>query len=227
MKNLWFILIGIFMIFTLFFINFTDWHFDSLIKNATAVKVNVQTSTNIKVPNPTNNTMSVTTPSDSEHTHIQPQLSKETTQQNTHEETLPEDERIYKEEIAKASPKEVEVKSIQKPIVKTTTLSLDGATEVKMKIKAKEQKGIVKAKVSITHDMLTYAQAKKKGREANFITHITALVAKRVVYNISTSQFLSKNPLLKFSFKGQKGEELTIIYQQLKGEIFYASKKIK
>ncbi|PTB83978.1 thiosulfate oxidation carrier complex protein SoxZ [Sulfurovum lithotrophicum] len=96
-----------------------------------------------------------------------------------------------------------------------------------MKIKAKEQDGVVKTKVSITHDMLTYAQAKKKGREANFITHITALVAKRVVYSASTSQFLSKNPLFKFSFKGEKGEELTIIYQQLKGEVFYASKKIK
>ncbi|HFQ61876.1 MAG TPA: thiosulfate oxidation carrier complex protein SoxZ [Epsilonproteobacteria bacterium] len=96
-----------------------------------------------------------------------------------------------------------------------------------MKIKAKEKGGIVKAKVAITHDMLTYAQAKKKGREANFITHITGLIDKRIVYNASTSQFLSKNPLIKFSFKGKKGEELTIIYQQLKGEIFYASRKIK
>lgn len=100
-------------------------------------------------------------------------------------------------------------------------------TEVKMKIKAKEKKGIVKAKVSISHDMLTYDQAKKKGKEANFITHITGTVGDKVVYDASTSQFLSKNPLIKFTFAGKKGDELKITYTELKGGTFYASKKIK
>lgn len=99
--------------------------------------------------------------------------------------------------------------------------------EVKMKIKAKEKNGVVKAKVAITHDMLTYDQAKKKGKEANFITHITATANDRVVYDASTSQFLSKNPLIKFSFAGKKGEEFKITYTQLKGEVFFATKKIK
>lgn len=100
-------------------------------------------------------------------------------------------------------------------------------TEVKMKIKAKEKAGVVKAKVSISHKMLTYDQAKKKGVEANFITHITGTVGDKVVYDVSTSQFLSKNPLVKFSFAGKKGDELKITYTQLKGESFFASKKIK
>lgn len=100
-------------------------------------------------------------------------------------------------------------------------------TEVKMKIKAKEKAGVVKAKVSISHEMLTYDQAKKKGVEANFITHITGTVGDKVVYDVSTSQFLSKNPLVKFSFAGKKGDELKITYTQLKGESFFASKKIK
>ncbi len=100
-------------------------------------------------------------------------------------------------------------------------------TEVKMKIKAKEKDGMVKAKVAITHDMLTYDQAKKKGKEANFITHITATVGDKVVYDASTSQFLSKNPLIKFQFAGKKGDELKITYSQLKGEVFFATKKIK
>jgi sulfur-oxidizing protein SoxZ len=78
------------------------------------------------------------------------------------------------------------------------------ATEVKMKIKAKEKDGTVKAKVAISHNMLTYDQAKKKGKEANFITHITATVGDKVVYDASTSQFLSKNPLIKFSFAVKK-----------------------
>lgn len=100
-------------------------------------------------------------------------------------------------------------------------------TKVKMKIKAKEKAGVVKAKVSISHNMLTYDQAKKKGVEANFIAHITGTVGDKVVYDASTSQFLSKNPLIKFSFAGKKGDELKITYTQLKGETFFASKKIK
>ena len=100
-------------------------------------------------------------------------------------------------------------------------------TEVKMKIKAKEKNGVVKAKVAISHNMLTYDQAKKKGKEANFIAHITATAGGKVVYDASTSQFLSKNPLIKFQFAGKKGDELKITYTQLKGEVFYATKKIK
>lgn len=130
------------------------------------------------------------------------------------------------EEISEAYP-DVEIKTITKPIAKLSILSIESATRVKMKIKAREKAGIVKAKVSISHDMLTYAQAKKKGREANFITHIAGVVGKNVVYDASTSQFLSKNPLMKFSFKGKKGDILTIIYQDLKGKTFYDSKKIK
>jgi len=99
--------------------------------------------------------------------------------------------------------------------------------KVKMKIKAKEKNGLVKAKVAISHNMLTYDQAKKKGKEANFITHITATVGEKVVYDASTSQFLSKNPLIKFQFAGKKGDELKITYTQLKGEVFFATKKIK
>jgi len=99
--------------------------------------------------------------------------------------------------------------------------------EVKMKIKAKEKDGMVKAKVAISHNMLTYDQAKKKGKVANFITHITGTVGDKVVYDASTSQFLSKNPLIKFQFAGKKGDELKITYTQLKGEVFFATKKIK
>jgi len=116
-------------------------------------------------------------------------------------------------------------------LIATTTMADAPATaaptEVKMKIKAKEKDGLVKAKVAITHNMLTYDQAKKKGKEANFITHITATAGDKVVYDASTSQFLSKNPLIKFKFAGKKGDELKITYTQLKGEVFFATKKIK
>ncbi len=102
--------------------------------------------------------------------------------------------------------------------------------KVKMKIKAKIKGDVVKVKVGITHDMLTYDQAKKKGKEANFITHITGTVGDKVVYDASTSQFLSKNPLIKFEFKSsaaKKGDILRITYTELKGGVFYDEKKIK
>lgn len=96
-----------------------------------------------------------------------------------------------------------------------------------MKIKAKEKEGVVKAKVQIQHKMMTYIQAKKKGVEANFITHIIAKVGEKVVYELSSSQFLSKNPVLKFKFHGTKGELLEITWTDLSGKKVTESKKIK
>ena len=103
--------------------------------------------------------------------------------------------------------------------------------KVKMKIKAKDKKEYVGVKVLIKHDMMTYDQAQKKtgSRDnANFITHITATVGDKIVYDASTSQFLSKNPMIKFKFKGgKKGDTLKITYTDLKGGVFFDEKKIK
>jgi len=97
-----------------------------------------------------------------------------------------------------------------------------------MKIKAKLKGDVVGAKVLAKHDMLTYDQAKAKGVEANFITHISAKVGDKVVYDVSTSQFWSKNPQFKFKFKGaKKGDELTITWTDLSGKSVTESKKIK
>ena len=96
-----------------------------------------------------------------------------------------------------------------------------------MKIKAKEKDGIVKVKALIKHPMLTYDQAKNKGLEANFITRIVAKVGEKVVYEMSSSQFLAKNPLIKFRFYGEKGETMVIHWQDLSGENITETKKIK
>jgi sulfur-oxidizing protein SoxZ len=97
----------------------------------------------------------------------------------------------------------------------------------KMKIKVKEKDGIAKAKIQIQHKMMTYKQAEKKGVEANFITHIIAKVGDKVVYELSSSQFLSKNPVLKFKFPAKKGEVLEIRWKDLSGDEVVESKKIK
>ena len=97
-----------------------------------------------------------------------------------------------------------------------------------MKIKAKLKKDVVQVKVMAKHDMLTYDQAKKKGVDANFITHITAKANGKVVYDVSTSQFWSKNPQFKFSFKGAAaGDKVEITWTDLKGNTVTEDKKIK
>jgi len=96
-----------------------------------------------------------------------------------------------------------------------------------MKLKAKAKNGIVKAKVMMQHDMITYDQAKKKGVKPNFITYVTASVDGKIVYEASTSQFLSKNPILKYKFRGEKGKKLTMTWQDLLGNTKSSTKKIK
>lgn len=96
-----------------------------------------------------------------------------------------------------------------------------------MKIKAREKNGIVKVTVKMSHEMMTYAQAKKKGIEANFITHVSANVGEKLVYELSSSQFISENPILKFKFHGKKGEMLEISWTDMSGKKVVESKKIK
>lgn len=226
MKSLWFVLVGMLVVFTLFFIMFTDWSLDSLLKKSSPEKIQQPISTHTKAQDNTINTRTITTHTTTSDISNKHNEIKDNTEQNIQKE-LPEDELLYKEEISEAYLKKTDIKTIKKPIEKLSIVSIDGVTKVKMKIKAKEKDGVVKAKVAISHDMLTYAQAEKKGREANFITHIAGVVGTKIVYDVSASQFLSKNPLMKFSFQGKKGDILTIIYQDIKSKTFYDSKKIK
>ena len=96
-----------------------------------------------------------------------------------------------------------------------------------MKIKVKEKDGIVKVKIKLTHIMMTYAAAKKKAIEANFITQVIASVGDKIVYELSSSQFISKDPILKFKFHGGKGEMLEIAWTDMSGKRVAESKKIR
>ncbi len=97
-----------------------------------------------------------------------------------------------------------------------------------MRIKAKSKNGITTVKVMFKHPMLSYDEAKKKGKEANFITYVVANVEDKKVFEVSTSQFLSKNPYMKFAFKGDfKGKEIVISWVDLKGNKKTGKKKIK
>ena len=100
-----------------------------------------------------------------------------------------------------------------------------------MKIKAKVKGDIVKVKGQIKHEMSTYDQAgKRTGNrdDANFVTYITGNVNGKVVYEVSTSQFLAKNPIIKFKFKGAvKGDKLVITWTDRKGNTETSEGKIK
>jgi len=102
-----------------------------------------------------------------------------------------------------------------------------------MKVKAKLKKGVVKIKAMAKHDMMTYNQAEKKTGnkdDANFITHITGTCNGETVFDMSTSQFLSKNPIFKFQFKGdsfKKGDKVLMSWVDRKGGTGKGKGKIK
>lgn len=96
-----------------------------------------------------------------------------------------------------------------------------------MRIKAKAADGVVTVKAMFKHPMLSYDIAKKKGKEANFIVYVTGKVDDKLVYEASTSQFLSKNPYIKFKFKGEAGKELELSWIDLKGNTKSKKAKIK
>ena len=101
-----------------------------------------------------------------------------------------------------------------------------------MKVKAKLKNGVVKVKAMAKHEMSTYNQMEKKtgDREnANFITYMTATVNGEIVFEGSTSQFLSKNPIFKFQFKGigAKGDKVLMTWRDRKGKTGKGKGKIK
>ena len=96
-----------------------------------------------------------------------------------------------------------------------------------MKVKAKEKDGLVKVKVLAKHQNIGPEEGEKKKKEANFITSVVAKVGDAVVYDLSGSGFMSKDPLFKFRFKGKKGDELEVTWTDLKGETKTKKAKIK
>ena len=96
------------------------------------------------------------------------------------------------------------------------------------KIKAKLKDGIVEVKALATHPMLSYQEAERAKKEVNFITYVVAKVADKVVFEASTSQFLSKDPYIKFSFKGGNvGDTIELTWKDLKGNTDVSTEVIK
>lgn len=102
----------------------------------------------------------------------------------------------------------------------------------KTRIKAKLKKGVVTVKAMANHEMLSHQEAKRAKKEANWISYMTAKVNGKLVYEVSTSQFLSKNPYMKFSFNAdvvgaKKDDKVEITWVDMKGTTQTSTGKIK
>jgi len=100
-------------------------------------------------------------------------------------------------------------------------------SKTKMKIKAKEKKGVVKVKAMFTSLMADREESVKKGISPEYIQHIIAKVNDVTVYEVSMSGFMSENPLLKFKFKGKKGDTIVFDTVDNNGKKETGKKKIK
>ena len=101
-----------------------------------------------------------------------------------------------------------------------------------MKVKAKLKKGNVSVKVLAKSPMAGKEEAAKKKIEVEFITHMTATVNGKKVWEASTGPFLSKNPYMQFVFNAaaagaKKGDKVEVNWVDNNGKTKKAAKKIK
>ncbi len=97
-----------------------------------------------------------------------------------------------------------------------------------MRAIAKVKNGITTVKAMAKHPMLSFMQAKKKHKKAKFITHLTVKYNGELVYDLYSTQFLSKNPYIKFAFKGgKKGDKIVFYWIDNTGESKTSSTKIR
>ncbi|MCW8896379.1 MAG: thiosulfate oxidation carrier complex protein SoxZ [Sulfurimonas sp.] len=101
-----------------------------------------------------------------------------------------------------------------------------------MKVKAKLKKGNVEVKVLAKSPMAGKEEAKLKKIDVEFITHMTARANGKVVWEVSTGPFLSKNPYMQFAFNAEKagvkkGDKVDVDWVDNKGKTAKKSQKIK
>ncbi|CAA6820812.1 MAG: Sulfur oxidation protein SoxZ [uncultured Sulfurovum sp.] len=99
-----------------------------------------------------------------------------------------------------------------------------------MKLKAKLKGDVLKCSVQAVHEMTTTVAAKENGGEANYITNIVAKVGDRVLIEVSTSEFVSKDPTLKFQVKAngiKSGDSMEVTWTDKSGKTKTDSTKVK
>jgi len=97
-------------------------------------------------------------------------------------------------------------------------------------IKLQLEKFRTKARNNDTNSMMTDVAAKENGAEANYVTHTVAKVGDRVVMEVSTSEFVSKDPTLKFQVKAngiKSGDKIEVTWADKSGKTGNISGKVK
>lgn len=97
-----------------------------------------------------------------------------------------------------------------------------------MKLKAKLNGDSAEVKIMAEHQQMGREEAETKKGTKNYITHITAKVGGKVVFEASTGPFLSKDPYFKFDIKGAKaGEKVVVDWVDLSGATKTAEVEVK
>lgn len=90
-----------------------------------------------------------------------------------------------------------------------------------MRIRAAARDGMVTVKVLMSHEMETGQRKDSAGNivPAHYIRSVSATHQGKTVLLAQWGPAVSKNPYLEFSFKGgQKGEKITVTWEDNKGD---------
>ena len=89
-----------------------------------------------------------------------------------------------------------------------------------IRVKAKTKEGVTEVKVLAKHPMETGLAKGKDGRviPAHYIESLTATVGGEQVFNANLGPAVSKNPYIKFFYKGATGDKITLRWVDNKGE---------
>ncbi len=99
---------------------------------------------------------------------------------------------------------------------------------VKIKIKSKQKGEMLNVKCLVSHPMITEYVAKKRGVNVSYIEHMTFKVGDRVVYDMSSSPHLSKNPIVKFKARNNTTDEkLTLAVTDNSAKVEHKSVNIR
>ena len=100
----------------------------------------------------------------------------------------------------------------------------------KIKLKPKSRKGIIDIKALLKHPMETGTRKNKKTGKvypANYITDLTVAVNGKTVVSGIIGASVSKNPYFRFKAPGNKGDTVSLSYNDIKGKSGSASKTSK
>lgn len=100
---------------------------------------------------------------------------------------------------------------------------------MKVKVKAKEKDGVVKAKVLIKHAMETGRRKDKQGViiPAHHVTEVKAEYKGETIFSAEFGAGVSKDPFVKFQFKGKAGDQISVTATDNKGQTGKSEAAIK